>query len=68
MATMAGVLNVCLEKKGQYALNKAGAPPCYKSIRIGHDIALLAGLLAVFVALVVSIVGDMHAESDATSL
>jgi hypothetical protein len=43
MATIAGVLNDCLEKKGQYALNKAGAPLCYKIIHIEHDIAQLYG-------------------------
>ena len=54
MAAMAGILGVCLEKKGQYALNKAGPPPGHRTIRIGHDIAQLAGLLAVLLAMTVS--------------
>lgn len=56
MGAMAGILNVCLEKKGQYALNKVGVPPGYASIRRGHKIAELAGFLSVLLALAVSFV------------
>ena len=56
MATMAGALNVRLEKKGQYALNKAGKSPDYTAIRVGHDVVQLAGFLAVLVAIVATCV------------
>ena len=51
MATMAGVLGVRLEKRGQYALNSRGydgvsaAAPTYDDIRRGHTIAEVAGML-----------------------
>jgi cobalamin biosynthesis protein CobD len=54
MATLAGVLNVCLEKKGQYALNKVGQPPGPKAIREGHRIAELAGFMSILLAVVAS--------------
>ncbi|KAL3910036.1 MAG: hypothetical protein SGILL_007848 [Bacillariaceae sp.] len=63
MATMAGILNVCLEKKGHYYLNKAGSPPDHAIICVGHDIAQLGGLLAVLLAIAASLIrGDLFEQ------
>ena len=53
MATMSGLLHVCLEKKGAYRLNAGARAPGYADIRAGHSIALLAGVLAVGLAMLV---------------
>lgn len=56
MGAMAGILNVCLEKKGQYALHKTGRPPCHQAIRTGYHVAQLAGILAILLTLLVSFI------------
>ncbi|CAB9510959.1 Cobalamin biosynthesis protein [Seminavis robusta] len=59
MATFAGILDVRLEKRGQYSLNGppnggTGKAPGHQDIRRGHTIAQLAGILAFLVAMAAS--------------
>ena len=59
MGAMAGVLLVRLEKKGEYCLGKcldSARDPTPNDIRVGHKIAQVAGLLALFTSIVIIIV------------
>lgn len=53
MGAMAGLLGVTLEKKGEYCLNKNATLAGVKSIRLGQQVAQLAGMLFVVLAVVV---------------
>ncbi|KAL3930343.1 MAG: hypothetical protein SGBAC_011807 [Bacillariaceae sp.] len=55
MACFAGILDVRLEKRGQYSLNGPpgnGKPPRYQDIRHGHLIAQVAGILTFLLTVV----------------
>lgn len=54
MATMAGLLGVRLEKKGQYRLNARGAAPGPVDIRRGQRVAQLAGYMSAFLTVAVA--------------
>jgi adenosylcobinamide-phosphate synthase len=63
MATLAGILDVRLEKRDQYSLNgpKAGGSgkaPGHHDIGKGHDIAQLAGFMAFLFAMVASSIAN----------
>ena len=50
MAMFAGLLGVNLQKKGDYCLNTKGMSPRATNVRVGHQMATVAGGLAVLLA------------------